>query len=71
MCEAAVTSGHTYIHTYIHTHTTITITLTAHAHRGLIMYYNLHNLDCIFNSTMSRIEAARVLGNFNVNAVYI
>ena len=37
----------------------------------LIMYYNLHNLDCIFNSTMSRIEAARVLGNFNVNAVYI
>ena len=35
MCEAAVMSGHTYIHTHIHTHAHTHTTTCAHAHRGL------------------------------------
>ena len=38
MCEAAVISGHTYIHTHIHTYTHDNYynPRCAHAHRGLI-----------------------------------
>ena len=57
MCEAAVMSGHTHIHTYTHTH--IHTRQLLHAHRGLIIAlctcyvlinavrnYTLHSNNC-------------------------